>query len=111
MSLLAAGRAVKILNMSLQERNRFAPQQSSTVELVYPSEFHLRIIVEAQAAAEPLLVAVLDGYRITAPLAASRQSSGGHYQAYGLSVRLESREEQCALVDAIKRVPGVRMVL
>lgn len=97
--------------MSLQERNRFAPSQAPDAELVYPAEFHFRIIVEVESCVEQRLAMAVTNFRVTAPLAASRHSAGGRYLAYGLSVLVASREEQQALVDAVKGVPGVRMVL
>lgn len=101
-----------MIRMSLQETNPFARhRQIAAVEVVYPSEFHFRIIVEAKTADETVLSSAIARYRVTAPLSASRQSSAGRYLAYSLSVRVESRDELNALDAAIKSVPGVRMVL
>lgn len=89
------------------------PRPGGGPEAVYPSEFHFRIIVDAQQAdaCAPLLEEAAASYRVTAPLAVSRHSSAGRYLAYSLSVRLESRDELEALDAAIKRVPGVRLLL
>lgn len=86
-------------------------QQTANREVVYPAEFHFRIIVEAQLAVKSRLGSVVAGYSVTSPLTSSRQSSAGRYQAYSLSVLIKSREELNALDAAIKQVPGVRMVL
>jgi putative lipoic acid-binding regulatory protein len=80
--------------------------------VAYPAEFHFRIIVEAAAAeAEAGVNRVLAGYRVTAPLAVSQASSAGRYCSYSVSVEIRSRAELHALDAALKRVPGVRMVL
>ena len=97
--------------MSLQELNRFAPRADTEAESLYPAVLHFRIIVEEQACEEAKLSAAVAGYCVKAPLAAARQSSGGRYQDYSLSVLLASRDEQAALVEGIKKVPGVRLVL
>ncbi|MDD4018552.1 MAG: DUF493 family protein [Kiritimatiellae bacterium] len=99
--------------MGLLEVNRFGrlPASVSERELVYPAEFHFRILAEAESAAEAALGAAVAPYRVTAPLAFSRGSSGGRYRAYSVSVQIENREELLAFDAAVKRVPGVRMVL
>ncbi len=99
--------------MGLLEVNRFGrlPETVSGREAVYPAEFHFRILTEAESAAEAALGAALAPYRVTVPLAFSRGSSGGRYRAYSVSVQIVSREELQALEAAVKRVPGVRMVL
>lgn len=99
--------------MGLSEVNRFTRLQPSVSEQepVYPAEFHFRILVEAESAAETALAAVAAAYQVTAPLAFSRGSSGGRYRAYSVSLRIQSGEELHAFDAAVKRVPGVRMVL
>jgi putative lipoic acid-binding regulatory protein len=83
-----------------------APQQ-----VEYPAIFHFRVITEASSAVEPELTAVLAAYRVTESLAASCASSSGRFCAYGVSVEVRTPEELRALDAALKRVPGVRMVL
>lgn len=98
--------------MSLQENNPFARyRQTREKEFLYPAEFHFRIIVDAQRADEAALGSALTEYSVTAPLAVSRHSSGGHYLAFSLSVSIANREELDALHATLKKVPGVRMVL
>lgn len=100
--------------MSYLEKNPFStPRPESGPEAVYPSEFHFRIIVDAQQAdaCSRSVREAASAYRVTSPLAVSRHSSAGRYLAFSLSVRLESREEMEALDAAIKRVPGVRLLL
>ncbi len=101
------------MGMSIRQTDTFArlPFVQSEEERVYPAEFHFRIITETEAGAEALLKEVLSAYRVTAPLAASRSSSAGRYQAYGVSVELRDRAEHAAFDAALKRVPGVRFVL
>ncbi|HHU16085.1 MAG: DUF493 domain-containing protein [Kiritimatiellae bacterium] len=83
-----------------------APQQ-----VEYPAIFHFRVITEASSAAEPELTVVLAAYRVIEPLAASRASSSGRYCAYSVSIELQTPDELRTLDAALKRVPGVRMVL
>ena len=98
--------------MSIKVPDTFAPEHSSqNRELVYPAEFHFRIIVDAGADAEAALSAAIAGYKVTAPLAASRSSSAGRYRAYCASVEIQSQSELHAFDAAVKRVPGVRMLL
>ena len=112
MGLLTGARAVKLIGMNLKERNPSArDRQTPSEEAVYPAEFHFRIIVDAQMEGECLLGPAVAGFKVTAPLTTSRQSATGRYLAYSLSVRIESREELNTFEAAIKRVPGVRMLL
>jgi putative lipoic acid-binding regulatory protein len=80
-------------------------------ELAYPGEFHFRILTETATHAETALAARIAAYRVTSPLAVSRDSSTGRYRAFCVSVRLEDREEHLRLDAEIKQVPGVRLVL
>ena len=99
--------------MSISEANRFARTQRAPQELevAYPAEFHFRIIVEAEVAAEAALGALLATYQITAPLTASKVSSAGRYQAFSVSVKIRSQAELHSFDAAVKQVPGVRMLL
>ena len=99
--------------MSISESNRFGPTRREVQEqaLSYPAEFHFRIIVDAVSAAETALATLLAAYRVTAPLATSRASAGGRYHAYSVSVEIQSQAELSAFDEAVKRVPGVRMML
>lgn len=99
--------------MSISASNRFVrtglPAQEQAVS--YPAEFHFRIIVEIEPAVKTALEALMATYRVTAPLTASRASSAGRYHAYGVSVEIQSQAELQAFDAAVKRVPGVRMLL
>ena len=99
--------------MSISESNRFARTQSAVQgqEVAYPAKFHFRIIVEAAAAVEAALDALLSAYQVSAPLTASQVSSAGRYRAYSVSVEIRSRAELEAFDVAVKRVSGVRMLL
>ncbi|MDD2462022.1 MAG: DUF493 domain-containing protein [Kiritimatiellae bacterium] len=83
-----------------------APQQ-----VEYPATFHFRVIAEASAGVASGLAAALNAHRVVEPLAASRASSQGRYHAYSVSVELQTPDDLRALDAALKRVPGVRMVL
>ncbi|NLG01460.1 MAG: DUF493 domain-containing protein [Lentisphaerae bacterium] len=82
-----------------------------TQQVEYPATFHFRVIAEASTCSEPLLAAVLTAFRVVEPLSASRTSSQGRYHAYSVSVVMQTPDELRALDAALKRVPGVRMVL
>ena len=88
---------------------RTLPSQSQ--ELVYPAEFHFRIIVEADSEAETALSEAVGAYKVTVPLTASRASAAGRYRAYCVSVEIQTQIELHAFDAAVKRVPGVRMLL
>jgi len=82
-----------------------------TEELKFPVVAHHRIIVntaEKDLAAMQTLFAVFD---LVEPVAEARASSGGKYVSFGLSVRLNDRDEMARLDEQIKLVPGLRMVL
>ena len=82
-----------------------------TQQVEYPATFHFRVIAEASADVASGLAAALNAYRVVEPLAASRASSQGRYHAYSVSVELQAPDDLRALDAALKRVPGVRMVL
>lgn len=111
--MLSEAGVAKLEPMSIKVTDLFARQpEAQRQELVYPAEFSFRIIVEAELpGVEAALGAVLSAYRVTAPLAFSRTSSAGRYRAYGASVELQSPDELRAFDAAVKRVPGVRMLL
>ncbi|HRR34024.1 MAG TPA: DUF493 family protein [Kiritimatiellia bacterium] len=80
-------------------------------QVEYPATFHFRVSAEASACSEPHIAAVLTAYQVVESLSASRASSLGRYHAFSVSVLLQTQEELHALDAALKRVPGVRMVL
>ena len=84
---------------------------SASAKVEYPATFHFRVIVEPGAFVESELAAMLAAYKVTEPLAASRASSAGRYQAYSVSVEIQSQDELHAFDAALKQVSGVRMVL
>lgn len=79
--------------------------------MIYPVVCHLRIITEAGGFDAAELTQAVAAYRVIEPLIVSRDSTAGRYRAYSLSVEVRNRQELDALDAAIKRVPGVRMVL
>jgi len=98
--------------MSLKEPNRFERVPASVPQaVVYPAQFHFRIITEAVGFNEARLVAAMAPYQVTVPLAVSRSSTAGRYRAYSLSVEIRNQAELREIDGALKRVPGVRMVL
>ena len=94
-----------------------SPQQvkpsgdSAPAKVEYPATFHFRVIAEPGAFDKAGMDAALAAYKVTEPLAASRASSAGRYQAYSVSVEIQSQEALHVLDAALKQVPGVRMVL
>jgi len=98
--------------MSLLESNRFDRGPAApAVEVAYPAVFHFRIIAERALFAAAALDACLEAYAVVAPLALSRASAEGRYDAYGVSVEIQSQAELHAFDAAVKQVAGVRMVL
>ena len=96
----------------IKQDNDTIPQQGGdSQELKYPAQFHFRIITDAAEGMEATLAQAVSAYHVTAPLAPARASSGGHYTAYGVSILMQSREEMEAFDAAIKKLPGVRMLL
>lgn len=80
-------------------------------ELKFPVVAHHRIIVNAgekDLAAMQRLFATFD---LIEPVAEARASAGGKYVSFGLSVRLQDRDEMARLDEQIKLVPGLKMVL
>ena len=93
-------------------RQNIIPQQDGlSQELAYPAQFHFRVIADSGADIAPALAEAAGAYQVTAPLALSRASSGGRYTAYGISVLMQSREEMEAFDAAVRKIPGVRMLL
>ena len=98
--------------MSIKVPDTFAQKvPSQNQELAFPAEFHFRIVTDAESDAEAALCAAVAAYKVTSPLTASRTSSGGRYRAYCVSVEMQSQSEHLAFDAAVKRVPGVRMLL
>ena len=80
-------------------------------ELKFPVVAHHRIIVNAAAKDNQATAALFAGFDLVEPVAVGNTSAGGKYVSFGLSVRLASREEMSRLDEAIKQVPGLKMVL
>ena len=98
--------------MSFHSPHQVKPSGEDAPKTVeYPATFHFRVIAEPGAFNQTELDAVLAAYKVLAPLAASRVSSAGRYQAYSVSVEIQSQEALHVLDAALKQVPGVRMVL
>lgn len=77
----------------------------------YPATFHFRVITEPAVFVEADVAALLEAFKVAAPLTPSRCSSGGRYRAYSVSVEMMSREDLHCFDAALKKVRGVRMVL
>ncbi len=96
----------------MNNADRQRREQLQGAEQVYPALFHFRIIAEAQARSADALRAVVGRFRVFAPLALSRASSGaGRFESYSVSIEMGSRAEMAAFESEVRRVPGVRMVL
>ena len=78
---------------------------------IYPAECHFRIIALGDAPVEPLLLQVLQGSEITAPLTGGRNSTSGKFRTLQVSVRIKDRAELVRLDRELRAVDGVRMVL
>lgn len=110
--LLPGREAAKLVSMSIRVNDTFRradPVRNAAT--AYPADYPLRIIVEAASEPEAALREAVSAYRVSAPLLRSQASSGGRYLAFGVSVEFRDRGEHEAFVAAVKRVPGVRMVL
>jgi putative lipoic acid-binding regulatory protein len=93
-------------------RQNIIPQQDGNTQGVeYPVVFHYRVITDSDADAEPALAQAVGAYQVASPLTLSRASSGGRYTAYSVSIVMQSCEEAEAFDAAIKKIPGVRMLL
>jgi len=89
--------------------NTHPPQPPKEVK--YPALFHFRIITETEAHAEQALIQAVSAYQVKAPVAASHASSAGRYNAFSVSILMQSRLEMEQFDAAVKKVPGVRMVV
>ena len=79
---------------------------------VYPAVHHFRVIADAAATeVEAALRSVLSVYEAVAPLTRGRQSTGGKYQVFQISVRFPGRVEHLAFDSSVKAIPGVRILL
>lgn len=78
---------------------------------VYPAVHSFRAIAEAEADVEAALLAALEPFEVVSPLARGRSSSGGKYQVFHFSARLDTRARHHALDAAVKSVPGIRILL
>ena len=78
-------------------------------ELQYPAECHLSVITDGREGMEAAIKAALSPYAVTVGLTAGKAS--GKYTAWRTSVRVDSRDELHAVDNAVRNIPGVRMVL
>ena len=98
--------------MGFVQKNTFVrPAFDGQREVCYPVEVHFRVIAEPTLFEREALEAVVGQYRVTRPIELSNASSSGRYQAYGLSIEVQSGDELKTLDVALKAVRGVRMVL
>lgn len=99
--------------MSLTAKNPFEKkdQQPAQRELEYPVVVHFRLITEPKLFDVGAAEIALTPFEVVAPIQPSSASSGGRYQAYGVSVKAQSRDDLDELDRVLKAVPGVRMVL
>lgn len=91
------------------QMNNFS--KNTKQEVQYPAEFHFRIITEPSSFDMKNLEKLLLAYQVTNPVQASNASSSGRFQAYGVSIRLQSKEQHAELDLALKGLLGVRLVL
>ncbi|MBO7654504.1 MAG: DUF493 family protein [Kiritimatiellae bacterium] len=98
--------------MGFVQKNTFVqPAFDGQQAVNYPAEVHFRVIAEPELLELEVLETVVGRYRVTRPLERSNASSGGRYQAYGVSIEVQSGEELRVLDVELKAVKGVRMVI
>ncbi|MCL2104444.1 MAG: DUF493 domain-containing protein [Kiritimatiellaeota bacterium] len=94
----------------IQQKND--PQQGGlSGELKYPAQFHFRIIADSGVDIRPGLAQVVSAYQVTTPLAPSHVSPEGRYAAYAVSILMQSRDEMETFDAAVRKIPGVHMLL
>lgn len=80
-------------------------------EVEYPAVFPFRVIGDAGVGLRESLERLLESYEVVKPLEESNHSRSGKYCAYGVSLRMQSREQQQEFQDAVYQVVGIRMLL
>lgn len=78
-------------------------------EILYPCEWHYRIIGAVEETLRKVVESVTLGKKYT--LVSSNQSSGGKYLSLQLSVIVNNEEERIAIFNALKASPDIKMVL
>jgi len=80
-------------------------------ELKFPVVAHHRIIVRSEEKDPAAMARLFACFELLEPVAESRQSAGGKYVSFGLSVRLRDRADMDRFDSQLKLVPGLKMVL
>ena len=80
-------------------------------KLEYPAVFHFRVIAEASLFVAEKLDALLADYKIVEPPAQAANSNAGRYLSCAVSIEMQSQEQLHAFDEAVRGLPGVRMLL
>ncbi len=78
-------------------------------EILYPSEWHYRIIGTAEEPIRNVIESVMGNkkYKVTA----SNQSSGGKYLSFLLTTIVDSEVERVSIFESIRSSEDIKMVL
>ena len=87
-----------------------APDDTSE-QMKYPAEFHFRVICEAAFDISGDIHAAAAGHKITRSFAESNNSRSGKYRSFSISVVFKERAEMVRFDQAVKAIPGVRILL
>jgi putative lipoic acid-binding regulatory protein len=79
--------------------------------LEFPVQVHYRILCEASDRVAAAVTQCARDLGVSDGFADGRQSQGGKYRSFQLSVVVESAERMHAIDAAFRAVPGVKMVL
>ncbi len=78
---------------------------------VYPALHHFKVITDASVNCEENLKAVLSGHDVRIPPTRGKESAGGKYVSYDISVFVVTRAEHHAIHSGLKGVPGVKILI
>ena len=80
-------------------------------EMKFPVVAHHRVIINAVSRDDATVQALFNSFDLVEPIAIGNTSSGGKYLSYGISVRFGDASEMARFDEALKAVPGLKMVL
>lgn len=86
-------------------------KKTMSVEMKFPVVAHHRVIVNATSRDDATVQALFKSFDLVEPIAIGNTSSGGKYLSYGISVRFGDASEMARFDEALKAVPGLKMVL
>ena len=83
----------------------------SSGEMKYPAEFHFRVICDATVDISADIRSAAAFHKITGELEESNCSRSGKFRSYSISVFFEKQNGMVRFDEAVKAIPGVRMLL